>query len=97
MVKLFIRLDRLLSSPSLFLTGEAPLEERCRPAFIVAAAAKEERVGERGEGGLLRKASELVMEMLRGGAVCGGVEAEGGREFRSGGILCHCCVCKSER
>lgn len=50
--KLFMRLERLRSM--LPLTGEADWGERWsrwRPALIVAAACREDKDGERGEGG----------------------------------------------
>lgn len=47
--KLFMRLERLRSM--LFLTGEAESGDRCKPALIVAAACREDKEGERGEGG----------------------------------------------
>lgn len=50
--KLFKRLERRRSIDGLFLTGEAEAEvgER-RPALIVAAAWREDKEGERGDGG----------------------------------------------
>ena len=47
--KLFMRLERLRSM--LCLTGDPDSGERCSPALIVAAAAREDKEGERGEGG----------------------------------------------
>jgi hypothetical protein len=47
--KLFMRLERLRSM--LFLTGEAESGERCRLALIMAAACREDKEGERGDGG----------------------------------------------
>ena len=44
-----MRLERL--RPMLPLTGEADSGARCRPALIVAAACREDKAGERGEGG----------------------------------------------
>jgi len=47
---LFMRLERLRSMVP--LTGEADSgAPRCRPALIVAAACREDKEGERGEGG----------------------------------------------
>lgn len=87
-LRLFMREDRRRSSPWLVLAGDAPLGERCRPALIVAAAWREDRDGDLGEGGLWRKVSALVMEILRGrAAACGELEVEGGSELRSGGML----------
>ena len=44
-----MRLERLRSMVP--LTGEADSGARCRPALIVAAACREDKEGERGEGG----------------------------------------------
>ena len=53
MLRLFMRLDLLRSSAWLFLLGDALLgDRRCRPALIAAAACREDRLGERGEGGV---------------------------------------------
>lgn len=64
--KLFIRLERRRSRPGL-RAGEAEVGARwCRPALIVAAACRLERVGERGDGGLGRVVSVAASEMRRG-------------------------------
>lgn len=77
-----MRLDRLRSSPWLFLAGEAPLPlgERCSPAFIAAAACSDDKEGDLGEGGLFRKVSGIDIRLGRVGAADGDV----GSEFRSG-------------
>lgn len=71
--------------------GEAREGDRCSPALIVAAACSEERDGDRGDGGLGRAASCVLMEILRGRAAIGDPGPEGGLEvgrvFRSGGMM----------
>lgn len=64
--KLFMRLDRLRSV--VFLTGEAESGARCKPALIVAAACREDKEGERGEGGpgCVTIASVPAREIRRG-------------------------------
>lgn len=90
MLRLFIRLDRLRANPELLLAGDAPLGERCRPALMAAAAWRDEREGDLGEGGLGRELASL-MEILLGRGCSGDAGPEGGREagseFRSGGIM----------
>ena len=89
MLRLFIRLDL---RRSMLWMGELLLGVRCRPRLIVAAACSEDRGGDLGEGGLLRKESALWREMRRGGCgvmvgVVGVAEAvvgESGRELTSG-------------
>jgi len=58
---------------------------------MVAAACREDSEGERGDGGLGRAASWLLMEILRGRAAIGDPGIDGGLEvgsvFRSGGML----------
>ena len=61
-----MRLDRLRSTPGLFLAGERLLGDRCRPAFIAAAACKDDSEGDLGDGGLGRKESALLSEIRRG-------------------------------
>ena len=100
MMRLFMRLDLLRSSPCILL-GELLLGERCRPRLMVAAACSDDKGGERGEGGppfAARNASALLLSEMRRGRGCvddvtagGGVAAEGGggeagRLLRSGGI-----------
>lgn len=92
MLKLFIKLERLRSSPVLPLAGDALLGERCKPALIAAAACNDDTEGDLGDGGLGLKASMFVIEILRGLDVCKGepeaeVGCEGGSELRSGDIL----------
>ena len=91
MLKLFIKLERLRSSPVLPLAGDALLGERCKPALIAAAACNDDTEGDLGDGGLGLKASVFVIEILRGLDVCKGepeaeVGCEGGSELRSGDI-----------
>jgi hypothetical protein len=57
---------------------------------MVAAACSDDSEGERGDGGLLRNTSAPDIEMRRGREVCGELDAEGGSEFRSGGIVVGC-------
>ena len=76
----------------MFLAGEAPLGDRCKPALIAAAACSEESEGERGDGGLFRKASaSLVILILRGRCCRGEVLAVGGwlsgKELISGDMV----------
>lgn len=89
--RLFIKLDLLLSSPRAVLLGEALLGVRWRPALMVAAACREDKGGERGEGGLGRKTSPLVREIRRGRCCSGELDSEGvrelGSELRSGDML----------
>lgn len=77
--------DRLLSR-----LGDTPLGDRCSPALMVAAAAREDNEGDRGDGGLAR-ASLVLMEMRRGRSDSGSGEVIAacrvGSEFRSGDIL----------
>ena len=92
MLKLFMRLDRLRSRPWLLRAGEAPLGDRCKPALMAAAACSDDKEGDLGDGGLLRKESAaLLSEILRGRCWRGEPGVEGGREvgseFRSGGIV----------
>lgn len=79
------REDRLRSK-----LGDVTLGERCKPALMVAAAAREDNEGERGEGGLAR-ASFVLIDMRRGRSESGEGEViegrRGGREFRSGDML----------
>ena len=85
MLRLFIRLDRLRSNPWLFLAGDAPPGERCSPAFIAAAACREDKEGDLGDGGLGRKGSADDIEMRRGRLTF--AEGEVGSELRSGGMV----------
>lgn len=70
--------------------GEVRLGEWCRPALMVAAAAREDSEGERGDGGLGR-ASWVLIDMRRGRSESGEGEViegrRGGSEFRSGGMF----------
>lgn len=78
----FSRDDRRLSK-----LGDAPLGDRWRPALIVAAAAREDNEGERGDGGLARESLALID--MRLGRSDSGEVIEGRRgdsEFRSGDI-----------
>jgi hypothetical protein len=67
-VKLFMRLERLRSM--LFLTGEAESGERCKLALIMAAACREDKEGERGDGGpdcCVRRGSFVPAREIRRG------------------------------
>lgn len=70
---LFSREDRRLSK-----LGDARLGERWRPALMVAAAAREDNEGERGDGGLGR-ASWVLIDMRRGRSESGELDVIDGR------------------
>ena len=84
-----MRLDRRRSSPVVFLAGLALLGERWSPALIAAAACRDAKDGDRGDGGLARGWSGEEMEMRRGRAA--GADGEGGKVFRSGAMA----VCRA--
>lgn len=85
LVRLFISDDLRRSR-----LGEALLGDRWRPALIVAAAWRDARDGDLGEGGLGREASAALIEMRLGRCESGepGIEVglEVGRVLMSGAI-----------
>lgn len=92
---LFMSEDRRRS-----MLGDALLGERCKPELITAAACREDSEGDRGEGGLGRALSAVLIDILRGRCESGEADIEGalelldGRLLRSGGIVVeqsHCC------
>ena len=84
-----MRLDLLRSRPGP-RAGEALPGERCKPALISAAACSEDKDGDLGEDGAVRRGSAVLIEVRRGLCWFGDPGMDGGRddgrELRSGAM-----------